>query len=280
MTDSRKHEEWDKLNSLTSPADFKSYQPKQGFPNLTEPEVVNAMDELDDRNHVLKFPKVERRFADPVEPMQRIGLISFVPAKGASPNEDGVYGFAKIRGCYPTDTEASERAEFLIRNVDSYHKIYHCYVGRPFPLTLSTKYSSETTEIDVRRSMTDSISTNIKNMKKDEMQQVKEIEEREKLLLEDSKKDDEDPTDYYTTLKVKKAQLTWTYLETKKKMDEMKDIIVKTRTQIEEMDKTDQSFSKNYFAKYCKARTDSGLDNATNQENFMKFLVEDATLDF
>ena len=30
--------------------------------------------------------------------MQRIGLLSFVPAKGATPNSKGIYGFAKMRG--------------------------------------------------------------------------------------------------------------------------------------------------------------------------------------
>jgi hypothetical protein len=114
-------------NSLTAPSDrdpAKTYKPNQGHPPLSEDEVKNAMSELNNNSFVKKFLRVERRYADPVEPMQRIGLISFVPAKGATPNDKGIYGFAKIRGNYPTDQEASERAEFLIRNADSYHQIY------------------------------------------------------------------------------------------------------------------------------------------------------------
>ena len=277
------HPEQTVENSLTTPSDRnpdRSYKPNQGYPPLSEEEVKNALNVLDNRSFVKKFPKVERKYADPVDSMQRIGLISFVPAKGATPNENGIYGFAKLRGNYPTDQEASEKAEFLIRNVDSYHQLYHAYVGRPFPLTESSEYSAETSEIDIRKSMTESVSHSIKGKKNDERQQIKEIEERETKLKDESNKDEEDPVEFYTTLRVKKAQIVWTYLETKKKLDEMKEIIIKTRVQIADMDKENKSYSESYFKKYCDARSDSGLDNSANQTTFMKFLVEDEDLGF
>jgi hypothetical protein len=283
MTDNKQHEEWKVENSLTSPSDRspdKSYKPNQGHPQLSEDEVVNAMEKLNNNTFVKKFLRVERKYADPVEPMQRIGLISFVPAKGATPNDKGIYGFAKLRGNYPTDNEASERAELLIRSVDSYHKIFHAYVGRPFPLTITSDYSETTDEIDIRKSMTESVSNNIKRLKQDEQKQIQEVEEREKMLLEDCKKDEQDPMDKYTTLKVKKAQITWTYVETEKKLEEMKNIIIKTRKELEEMDKTEPTFGKEYYKRYCDARSESGLDNEETSENFMKFLVDDFDLGF
>lgn len=277
------HPEWEIENSLTSPSDrdpARTYQPNQGSRALTEEEVKNAMNTLNNKKFENFFLKVERRYADPVESMQRIGLFSFVPAKGATPNEKGVYGFAKLRGNYPTDQEANERAEYLIRNVDSYHQIYHTHVGRPFPCTVSSDYSDETNEVDLKKSMTESVSDSIKQKKKTESQQIKEIEQREKELLEDTKKEKEDPVDFYTTLRVKKAQLAWTYLETQKKMDQMKESIIKTRSEIEKMDDENNSYSNDYFKKYCDARSASGLDNSTHQDTFMKFLVEDVKLDF
>jgi hypothetical protein len=270
-------------NSLTAPSDRdpnRTYKPNQGHRNLTEEEVTDALTELNNSKFVSKFLRVERRYADPVEPMQRIGLISFVPAKGATPNDKGIYGFAKLRGNYPTEQEANERAEVLIRTVDSYHQIYHTYVGRPFPCTVSSDFSDETSEIDLRKSMTDSVSNSIKQKKNSESQQIKEIEEREKELLEDAKKEEEDPIDFYTTLRVKKAQVTWTYLETQKKMDQMKETIIKTRDEITKMESEDNGYAEQYFKKYCDARTETGLDNSTNQDTFMKFLVEDVELPF
>lgn len=283
MSNTNAHPEHEIENSLTAPSDrdpARTYKPIQGHPPLSEDEVKNAMEELNNNKFIKKFLKVERRYADPVEPMQRIGLFSWVPAKGASPNKEGFYGFIKLRGNYPTDHEASERAEFLVRNVDSYHQIYHAYVGRPMPCTTRSDFSEHTTEVDLKKEMTESVSSSIKSKKKTESQQIKEIEEREKELFNDTKKEEQDPIDFYTTLRVKKAQITWTYLETQKKMEEMKSIIIKTRKQIEEMEAESNEYAKDYFKKYCDARSESGLDNTPNQDTFMKFLVEDVDLGF
>ena len=277
------HPEWEVENSLTAPSDRdpdRTYKPNQGHPQLSEKEVDDAMKELNDTKYVRKFLRVERRYADPVDPMQRIGLISWVPAKGATPNDKGIYGFAKLRGNYATNREASEKAETLIRTTDSYHKIFHAYVGRPFPLTTSSDFSGETEEIDIRKSMAESVSDSIKNKKKEESQVVKEIENREKELLEESKKENEDPLYHYTTLRVKKAQITWTYLETEKKLQEMKDIIIKTHKEIADMEAEDESYAKQYYKKYCDAREGAGLNNSPNQDTFMKFLVEDHKFDW
>ena len=278
-----KHPEWETENSLTAPSDRnpdRSYKPNQGNINLSEDEVVNAMDSLNNNSYVKRFLKVERRYADPVDPMQRVGLISFVPARGATPNDKGIYGFAKLRGNFATNTEANEKAEYLIRNVDSYHQIYHAYVGRPFPLCTTSDYSGESIEIDIRNNMKESISDNIKKKKKDEMKTMDEIKDREKELIEDTSKEEQDPADLYTTLRVKKAQLSWTYLETMKKVDEMKNSIIKARKEIEDMDEKDTSYKEVYLNKYLEARKKTGLDVTNMKDSFMKYMVEDAELPF
>ena len=240
-----------------------------------------AIKALDNTSFVDKFPKIERRYADPVIQLQQIGLISWVPAKGAKPNEQGVYGFAKLRGNFGTELEASEKAESLIRNVDSYHQIYHTYVGRPFPLTNNPKYVSDTTEVDIRKGTTESISHNIKNKKDEEQRITDEIKDREEMLLKDTtKKEEDDPYELYTTLRVKKAQISWTYLETKKKLDEMKDIIIKTRGEIDDLDAKSDDYKKTYYEKYMEARRQSGLSDKQHEDNFIKFMVEDADLGF
>ena len=278
-SEQKQHPEWEKENTLTAPSDrdpVNKFRGDQGAPALSESEVVSAIKALDNTSFTEKFPKVERRFADPPVHMQNIGLISWVPAKGSTPNEQGIYGFAKLRGNFQTETEASEKAEFLIRNVDSYHQIYHAHVGRPFPLTNSSKYAAETSEIDIRKSITDSVSSNIKNKKDEEQRVADEIKDREKELMEDTgEKSVDDPFETYITLKVKKAQITWTYIETQKKIQEMKDIIIKTRKELDVLDDSNAEFNKNYYSKYIQARRKAGLTEQENQDNFMKFMVED-----
>jgi uncharacterized protein YlbG (UPF0298 family) len=284
------HPEWEKENSLTSPEDRdyeNKWRPEQGAAQLNDSEVEEAMKELNNTSFVEKFPRVDRTYQDPAIPMQNIGLVSFVPAKGATPNDNGIFGFAKLRGNYATPTEADERAEFIIRNVDSYHQVYHTYVGRPFPITMSSKYSAETNEIDIRRETTKAVSSSVKEKRDKEQETVQQMKEREEIMLAESKKareddgvQDVDPYDQYVTLCVKKAQLSWTFLEHLKKLEEVRDIIVKTRNELKDLDEKHPTFKDSYFDKYMNARKEAGLDEniRETQDNFMKFMVDDAII--
>ena len=288
------HPEWEKENSLTAPEDRTStrenpWRPDQGAPVLTNVEVDEAIGVLNNTKFMGKFPRVDRSYADPPPPNQNIGLVSFTPAKGATPNESGVYGYAKLRGNFATDIEANQRAEYLIRNVDSYHQIYHTYVGRPFPMTASSDYSAEVEEIDIRKQMSESISSEIKAKKQQEKRAMDDIKEKEEELLTESRKavrgeEVYDPYDNYITLKVKKAQLSWTYLEHQKKMEEVKGILIKTRKDLEELDEEHPEFKDKYFDKYMEARKNAGLEGKyaeskeTSEANFIQYMVEDAVI--
>ena len=188
----------------------------------------------------------------------------------------------KSRGNFATIEEANEKAESLIQNTDSYHKIYHCYVGRPFPATSSSKYSAETAEVDIKKKITNVISEDVRAKKQEEQKEINEIKEREKNLLAESKRAaagiPEDAIETYTVNRVKYAQLTWTYIETNKKMEQMKENIIKTREILKEMDEENPDFINKYRAKYMKAREESGIPD--DDESFIKYLGEDADLGF
>ena len=272
-------------SSLTTPQDRNldnKWKPDQSIAPLTNEQAVDALKELNVTSFVEKFPKIDRTYADPAISMQNYSLFSFIPAKGASPNEQGIFGFAKIRGTYQSEMEASQRAEFLIRNVDSYHKIFTIYTGRPFPLTESSDYSSDVSEIDIKKEMAKNISHSIKDKKEEELKEIREIKQREKNLVEESKREEVDPYDEYITQRVKSAQLQFTYLEHQRKMVEVKDIILKTRTVIADLDEAHPTFKDSYYEKYMQARKDAGIkeDEKDTQANFIKFLVEDADLGF
>lgn len=269
-------------SSLTTPSD-RNKEKKAGLdlnaPPLNDEQTMQAVSALNQTGFVEAFPQFERRYQDPPVDLQVFGLISFVPAKGATPNKDGIYGFAKLRGNYATEMEANARSEFLIRNVDSYHKIFHAYVGRPFPMTDLSDFSKDISKIDIQKATADTFADDIKKKRDKEQKEIAEIEDRQKELLEDVKKEKEDPDDRYTTLRVKKAQLTWTYFETEKKMKQMKTLIAKARKEVEEMEAKDSSFRQNYFERYMKARKQAGITTDPNAEdNFIKFLVDDISI--
>ena len=128
--------------------------------------------------------------------------------------------------------------------------------------------------------MSSATSNNVKERRKTDEQTIKEVREREETLIAESKMEpeDADPYDEYITLKVKKAQLTWTYFEHKKKMEEIVPIISKTKERLVELDASNCEFSEKYFDKYMDARKASGLTDEKAKENFLQFLVEDVEI--
>lgn len=259
--------------SLTAPSD-KAGKFTAIKTSLSEEEVEEAKSVL---KKDIRFTQVEQHFSDPAQFGQSICLVSFIPSKGARPDKDNIYGMMKVRGVYPTEEEANERAEFLIRNVDSYHEIYHCHVGRPFPITTSEIFSNEIKSIDIKKKTTDIISEDILTQKRNERQQIEEIKEREKVLLDESKKaqnnEPVDPFETYITEQVKRAQLLWTYFETQKKMKQMKDSIDKSSVVLDEYEEEHPEYYEKYKDRYYQARKEAGLpDDTSNENSFIKYL--------
>ena len=203
--------------SLTAPNDRTSNTFRIGRQtNLSSEDTATAMQDIVSKDIIRTYPASEKAFADPSIPGQRLCLVSFVPSVDATPDKDGIYGMIKVRGSYETEDEADERSEMLIRTVDSYHKIQMAYVGKPFPATTSSRWAAETTDIDLKKKCTEVISKDIKRQRMEEKREIEEIKDREKKLMEDVEKDF-DPYERYIELRVKKAQLAWTYLETQKR---------------------------------------------------------------
>jgi len=271
----------DLQNSLTSPLDKNDTDPKSYKVNaqsLTDEETVEAMKELNVKDFVNKFPRFEKFYADPKFENQNQCLVSFFPSKGAKPDEDGVFGMLKVRGTFATQDEADLRAEYLIRNVDSFHSIYHTYVGRPFPLASTKKYICDTKEIDIKKKVVETTSEEVRKKREEEKQTIQEIQDREKELLQDVAKTEIDPYDRYIELMVKKSQLTWTFHSTMKKMDEMKKNILKSRDELSELRAQNEDYHTQFYDRYMEARKKSGLPDS--DDSFIKYMCEDIDLGF
>lgn len=278
--ENQEHPETTLQNSMTSPADRVKGMPTayNAVGTLTEPQVRDAMSELHVTSFTDRFPRFEKFYADPPVVNQTFALVSFTPSKGSTPDKDGVYGMLKVRGTFATEDEAMLRAEYIVRNVDSYHSLYNTYVGRPFPLSASRKFITDTTEVDIKKKTVEETSASIRRKRDEEKQTIQEIEDREKELIADVEKKEDDPFDIYTELMVKKAQLSWTYKETLKKMDEMKNNIIKTRTEIAKMKEESSEYHEQYMKRYMDARKKAGLP--MDDSSFIKYMSEDLDLGF
>ena len=267
-----------KMHSLLSPFDKKNNQMRLNQ-TFSEDEVDLLKGKL---NKDVRYLQVDRYYADPNQHGQNICLVSFIPSTGATPDKDNIYGMMKVRGVYATEEEANERADFIIRNVDSYHEIFHCKVGRPFPITNDNEFASTVHKIDIRKKTTELISKDILNKKKEEKEEMMEIQDREKNLLEESKKAQEggkmDEFDEYITMNVKRAQLLWTYKETKEKLKQMKKSYLSSIERIKELDEGYPNFKDEYKEKYMSARREAGIPD--EKSSFVEYLGLDIDTDW
>lgn len=266
------------MHSLLSPFDKKNQQMRLNQ-TFSEEEIDILKEKL---NKDIRDLQIDRYYADPNQHGQNICLVSFIPSTGATPDKDNIYGMMKVRGVYATEEEANERADFIIRNVDSYHEIFHCKVGRPFPVTEDNEFASTVNSIDIRKKTTELISKDILSKKKQEKEEMEGIQEREKNLLEESKKAQEgepmDIFDEYITMNVKRAQLLWTYKETKEKLKQMKNSYLQSIQRIKEIDIEKPEFKEQYKEKYMSARRDAGIPDEKN--SFVEYLGLDIETDW
>jgi len=269
------------MHSLQSPLDRKTEKTVQVRATIDPLDVESLRSAMETLSKNITFTQVDRYYADPPQHNQKIALVSFVPSSGATPDKDNIYGMMKVRGVYATEDEANERAEFLIRNVDSYHEIFHAYVGRPFPVTTSDTFAHDIKKIDIRQKTTDVISEDILNKKRQEKNEMLDIKEREKKLLEESKRAQAgEPIDIfeeYITENVKRAQIVWTFHETKEKMKQMKETFANATIRIREINDLEPTFIDKYKEKYMEARKESGIPDDNN--SFIKYLGLDLAAD-
>lgn len=261
-------------NTLTAPNDRnKDHLFDFNKPVLTDEQTLAATQDLVNADHIDLYPKTERAFADPSIDDQDYCLVSFIPSTQATPDKDGIYGMIKVRGTYNSLEKCDKRAEYLIKNIDSVHHIYYAGVGKPFPITNSSNFSKDISKVKIQEKMIE----DKKTKEEKEKQELEEIKKREQEIIEQNKSDEPvevDPLEEYITNRVKKAQLTWTYIGTMKKLEDMRKNILAAREKISEYDESDPSLRENYLQKYNDSL--KSINMHQERDSFIKYLENDA----
>jgi len=173
------------------------------------------------KQKVVKVTPLElnRRYLDPPVEGQKFGLLSFIPAQGAVPNQKGFYGYVKLRGNYATEKEVILRENEIINKVDSSNHVFTCQVGHPVPLVVEG-YAQVKNPIDVKKVTEQDMNQNIKAKAEETKAQIKEIKDVEHELRREAE-EGPDPLDTYTTLRNKLAIHRWMLKEHERKMKEI-----------------------------------------------------------
>lgn len=256
-------------NKLASvePECMRNRQPvDQSQRPLTNEEVEEAKKQLVNNTFLkLEFPRTVRARVDPPLAQQNYFVFTFVPSKSATPDKDGCFGVFKMRGTFPTPSEAEEHCERIIRTVDSYNENVIGYVGREFPLTLDDKFCLSTKEVDIRTKMDKIAVDNIKSQREMDKKEMEELQEKRKELLADTSERKEvvmDDIEYYTQLRVKRANLRMLQEECEKKIKECGKILKNTTSEINKLDDMFPNYKNEYEEKYKRAVESIGTENA------------------
>jgi hypothetical protein len=238
---------------------------------------------LQDKHHTIIYPELERAYIDPEYNIaHKFTLHSFIPAKGAVPDKDGVYGLLKIRGVFTTDAEANHRADYVVANIDSYNRIFTCKMGHPIPLMSAEALRNSKHpihRINVNTKVKDEVSENIRNKLQDEQKRISEIKARERELVEDAQRKDDVPEDRYTVLRTKRAQHAITVLKNIRLVADMIKLVHKYNAEIHEMELKDDTLEKAYMQKYISACEQSGIDQSTQDSKDMVSALKDVPAD-
>ena len=270
------------LTSLTAPWDVKTTTPqpyKEGTqqPQLSKEDVKEAVNDL----VVKSYLQVDRRYIDPVYKNQIFCIHSFTPSQGAKPDEHGVFGFMKCRGTYASEDKASRRCEKIIREQDSYHHLQISHCGRPFPVCEDPeKFSADTSEIDISKEATNTISKDIRKKRDEEKKIMEQIEERRKNFTKTVEDEYKSPEEQYIMLRVKKADLMLRYSQTQDELLKLKNLIKACHREIRQADDENPDFKDNFFDKYKKARLEVGIKTENIEDSFIKYMNDDINLDF
>lgn len=271
------------IHSLATPEELKSGIVKANHFVYTEEEASELKTRL---KKDLRELQVDRFYRDPEQLNQNVGLFSFCPSPGAMPDKDGFYGFAKIRGVYCNEEDANNRADYLIKTCDSYHQIFNCEIGAPFPLISNAndgeKFAETVKRVDIKTKAAEVISENIIKKRNEAKEELRNIRQKEQQLIEESKRVrkgelDDDPFEVYITQQVKRAHLIYGYEDLIKKLKEIKFSYINTTKLINELEETNPEFLESYRKKYYEARDNAGIND--DNEGFIKYLGMDKIKD-
>ena len=268
------------LSTLTSVNDVKEEDvPKfiEGTkdPELNEDETREAVKDLVDEIIVKKYRTSDRLYTDPSIQGQEYSLISFMPSKDAKPDKFGIFGMMKVRGTYPNQQQAQERCEYLIKKVDSRHKIFMTYTGRPFPVTENRFFAQEREQIDINNEVEKIAAWDTQKLANKEEDELRQIEERRQQVAQEvkMKPEDIDPLDDYITQKVSRANCLWMYRRCMVKVNELKENYQRFNERLAAHDEKDPELKDKYKDKYLATLAER--DIKPDYENIVQYFDDE-----
>lgn len=266
-------------------------------PSLNKEQIVDAKNKLFNKND--HFPKINRKFIDPSKAGEhRFALFSYIELPDYDMNnflneikstldsqhqfklqellsrKQTIKGVAKIRGSYFTQFEAEQRAEELIKDVDSTNSIFTCLIGTPFPL-VTQGFAEELNEVDLQNQTEHTISQNVREKRRKDQKEMNELKQQEDELMEGINADPaQKEEENYITNRVKLAALKNEIHVHKKTIKECIGLQNNCAKWLFEVKARHPEYEEHYLEKYMQARKHANIPDNEDSDNFMKYMKE------
>lgn len=233
---------------------------------LSDDQTRSAMNQL---VNVVHAPQLSRRYIDPPIKSQTYGLITFIPAKDAKPNDKGYYGYVKMRGTFDTLEDCKTQIDSIIRYVDSTNHIHVCKVGVPVPL-VTAGFAEEVDKVDIKETVEKDMSVNVRKKAMEERKEMEDIQERAEQLKKDVT--EPDPEEAYNAKRTKLAVLRWTLKEHLKKAQEIRELRDKCKEELLKESELNPQWEQRHLERYMEARRKANIPEDQALPDFMAFI--------
>lgn len=262
-------------------------------PSLSKIQMKNAKNVLFKKDC---FPKINRHFTDPQKAGDpRFALFSYIELPDhemlkflneikttlsdqqlqklheLESRKQIIKGVAKIRGAFFTSLEAEQKAEEIIKDVDSTNSIFTCLIGTPFPL-VTEGFSDELNEVDLQNQTEHTISQNVREKRRKDQKEMNELKQQQDELMQDvtmdpAAKEEEN----YVTNRVKLAALKNEIASHENKIKECINLKNNCAKLLLDMKSKNPEYEETYMEKYITARKNANIPD-DDEEGLMKFM--------
>jgi hypothetical protein len=238
------------------------------YPILTGNEAKNAV-----ATQITYFPQVVRSAKDECIESQQSGLVSFMWLKEPRKTKNGknIYGFFKLRGNWRDENQATAKASRIVREQDSKYPLRVAPVGIWFPLSDDEAMINRNININTEEEENparEAAQREEEDKKKKIMREIKEREEEVKTAKDYN--EDKESIDFYTMKMVVWMRLQESIEIQRKKLKELEDKLLETRSILSGLDKTHTSFNEDWIDNYNKERRKAGIPDYVPGEAEMR----------
>lgn len=185
---------------------------------------------------------------------QLFGIFSFVPAKDATPNSNGIYGFGRIRGCHATLDDATDAAEKIVMTRDQLSTNVVVRVCAPFPICTDAEehvpVDGGLKTVDVSKDYSEASRQNAIEQKKKDEKVKEELQARKEALVEGV--EDVDDLHTYCVERSKLAHQATLISEMKRNIKDMEDVLLERHEKRIVADLNNPTFQKEFIDRIKK----------------------------